>query len=104
MCKPNIEEGTGSVGGTRLSAVSAPRHQWLEIVAMMSNPKKKAPDLVAVDTEFLLPVESKSRLQCLVSGSSSSSRRRFRIPPRPAARSEERRVGKECRSRWSPYH
>src|SRR5215203_369528 len=24
--------------------------------------------------------------------------------PGPAARSEERRVGKECRSRWSPYH
>ena len=23
---------------------------------------------------------------------------------RPRARSEERRVGKECRSRWSPYH
>src|SRR2546430_11817228 len=23
---------------------------------------------------------------------------------RPAFRSEERRVGKECRSRWSPYH
>jgi len=23
-------------------------------------------------------------------------------PPPP--RSEERRVGKECRSRWSPYH
>ena len=22
----------------------------------------------------------------------------------PIARSEERRVGKECRSRWSPYH
>src|SRR5256886_8820937 len=22
----------------------------------------------------------------------------------PAIRSEERRVGKECRSRWSPYH
>src|SRR3989441_234894 len=25
-------------------------------------------------------------------------------PQRAAARSEERRVGKECRSRWSPYH
>src|SRR2546422_4983801 len=25
-------------------------------------------------------------------------------PDRFAARSEERRVGKECRSRWSPYH
>src|SRR5436189_2180917 len=24
--------------------------------------------------------------------------------PRAPARSEERRVGKECRSRWSPYH
>src|SRR5256886_8770418 len=24
--------------------------------------------------------------------------------PLPMARSEERRVGKECRSRWSPYH
>src|SRR3712207_9285871 len=25
-------------------------------------------------------------------------------PPRPGPRSEERRVGKEGRSRWSPYH
>ena len=24
--------------------------------------------------------------------------------PAMAIRSEERRVGKECRSRWSPYH
>src|SRR2546430_4435460 len=29
-----------------------------------------------------------------------------RLAPRraPIGRSEERRVGKECRSRWSPYH
>src|SRR2546426_9196882 len=26
------------------------------------------------------------------------------VLPSPATRSEERRVGKECRSRWSPYH
>ena len=26
------------------------------------------------------------------------------VIPRPHSRSEERRVGKECRSRWSPYH
>ena len=25
-------------------------------------------------------------------------------PGRSHMRSEERRVGKECRSRWSPYH
>src|SRR5258708_18362631 len=26
------------------------------------------------------------------------------LPLGPCGRSEERRVGKECRSRWSPYH
>src|SRR3712207_1904699 len=35
-------------------------------------------------------------------------RRRFNralgVVPGLASRSEERRVGKECRSRWSPYH
>src|SRR5256885_17044070 len=29
---------------------------------------------------------------------------RWRGSGRHGARSEERRVGKECRSRWSPYH
>src|SRR5262249_56766450 len=28
----------------------------------------------------------------------------FSVIDRPQHRSEERRVGKECRSRWSPYH
>src|SRR5256884_5476268 len=28
----------------------------------------------------------------------------FHVRPDSNARSEERRVGKECRSRWSPYH
>ena len=28
----------------------------------------------------------------------------FLIVPELEMRSEERRVGKECRSRWSPYH
>ena len=27
-----------------------------------------------------------------------------KIATKPTTRSEERRVGKECRSRWSPYH
>src|SRR3712207_7884030 len=35
----------------------------------------------------------------------SAAVRAPRAPTRPGrARSEERRVGKECRSRWSPYH
>ena len=28
----------------------------------------------------------------------------FQKPAKLTTRSEERRVGKECRSRWSPYH
>ena len=32
------------------------------------------------------------------------SRSEFLTPYTPYQRSEERRVGKECRSRWSPYH
>src|SRR6266487_7043869 len=28
----------------------------------------------------------------------------YALPVADAPRSEERRVGKECRSRWSPYH
>ena len=31
-------------------------------------------------------------------------RRRRRLRGQGSSRSEERRVGKECRSRWSPYH
>src|SRR5882762_2997689 len=31
-------------------------------------------------------------------------RLRLSLPPTFEPRSEERRVGKECRSRWSPYH
>src|SRR2546425_13045176 len=39
-------------------------------------------------------------------GSRSASRLFLGSPPGPLCRkrSEERRVGKECRSRWSPYH
>src|SRR5215213_10815158 len=36
--------------------------------------------------------------------SSRSRTSRFLPPAPPRVRSEERRVGKECRSRWSPYH
>ena len=28
----------------------------------------------------------------------------FEVKKKAERRSEERRVGKECRSRWSPYH
>src|SRR5260221_13923840 len=49
-----------------------------------------------------------SRLACApcMGGTSETSNAAVCIatPRLKAARSEERRVGKECRSRWSPYH
>src|SRR6266705_6313299 len=41
---------------------------------------------------------------CLSLRQSRRLRRFFTFPAASATRSEERRVGKECRSRWSPYH
>ena len=37
-------------------------------------------------------------------GKSTTLRMLAGLEPVDAGRSEERRVGKECRSRWSPYH
>ena len=42
---------------------------------------------------------------CVPGNSSSTFGNLHRLPcSTPSWRSEERRVGKECRSRWSPYH
>src|SRR5256886_8767290 len=73
-------------------------------------------DLAALNSSRLVPAAS-ARLS---DGSSSAApvttwpcrefffgqATRTLVPPAvaAAARSEERRVGKECRSRWSPYH
>src|SRR5205085_7228742 len=42
-----------------------------------------------------------SMLRCCTSRSTKTSRY---FSPKDASRSEERRVGKECRYRWSPEH
>src|SRR5258708_19040939 len=43
--------------------------------------------------------------QPIITGQMSFSiERRMREEAKISERSEERRVGKECRSRWSPYH
>src|SRR5260370_25972377 len=42
--------------------------------------------------------------QRLTSGQHAAVGEQFRSQTRCNYRSEERRVGKECRSRWSPYH
>src|ERR1039457_3620173 len=51
-----------------------------------------------VDPQRPVPTTNVSRIRSSLS--CSDDRIRVRLP----GRSEERRVGKECRSRWSPYH
>jgi len=43
-----------------------------------------------------------SRLRC--AATNSAPKDSFFVVGALVSRSEERRVGKECRSRWSPYH
>src|ERR1051326_6802605 len=68
----------------------------------------EAPDPKSIKTEvFFLPAASSPEKE----GSLTNTQRLLQWhdkaidPPRDCrSRSEERRVGKECRSRWSPYH
>src|SRR3712207_4460374 len=48
-------------------------------------------------------VHTDTALGIIPCGSGNGLARHLHIPM-DAKRSEERRVGKECRSRWSPYH
>src|SRR2546422_5988630 len=53
-----------------------------------------------------LPAEARARLkEWLTLNDNSPSRKAPKLTLGDSVlRSEERRVGKECRSRWSPYH
>ena len=48
--------------------------------------------------------EHKDRENCVKCGTSRWKKKVSEQDEQELARSEERRVGKECRSRWSPYH
>src|SRR3712207_2632400 len=58
-----------------------------------------APDVLQMDFRFLREYAERGQLAELGTGDTTVAT--GDIAP---SRSEERRVGKECRSRWSPYH
>ena len=53
---------------------------------------------------IILPKEILARLKVEKGDAICLSETPFGAHLTPYDRSEERRVGKECRSRWSPYH
>src|SRR3712207_8744832 len=56
-------------------------------------------------TEVSRPSWPAARRQATATIAPKMARLKIPEPRSPAlSRSEERRVGKECRSRWSPYH
>ena len=62
--------------------------RWYVALVRMHHEKKVAERLDKIGIENFVPVQQEIHQW--------SDRRKMR--------SEERRVGKECRSRWSPYH
>ena len=49
-------------------------------------------------------VNGRSDIKVLLVGQQDVVEKELKQYSYPKERSEERRVGKECRSRWSPYH
>ena len=58
-------------------------------------------DIVCFDLEDSVPDKEKKKARVLIK---NTLKQRNKYSPDVFVRSEERRVGKECRSRWSPYH
>src|SRR3712207_7662326 len=59
--------------------------------------RARRPDAVQLDAPRPVPARAALPRPGSAAGRAAAARLRLR-------RSEERRVGKECRSRWSPYH
>ena len=62
---------------------------------------KKISDFWKIDNSFKKSIETRSSNKRFIFFEGPPS---AEITSQSIIRSEERRVGKECRSRWSPYH
>jgi len=78
--------------------VSERAHE-LAMVAAQAAADKKAQDIVIIDVGDQLAITD-----AFLIAAAPSERQVLAIVDAIEERSEERRVGKECRSRWSPYH
>ena len=75
----------------------------LDEIFQISKSPKDNEDLF-VQMLFSVPVEYHQYVMPMVANLYGVSEKTRMMPGIVEWRSEERRVGKECRSRWSPYH
>ena len=68
-----------------------------EMVGLMCERMRLAAEIAAYKRENGLPVGDPAREREILERAAAQA-------GPESSRSEERRVGKECRSRWSPYH
>src|SRR3712207_9253312 len=85
------EDAARASGLAEYAAETGGRFWEVHEALMERGPAFSAGDFGRIAREFDLPGADARE------AASAAARRRVR-------RSEERRVGKECRSRWSPYH
>src|SRR5215469_10188734 len=92
-----LDHLTASRGG-RAELLEQVRGQWVKIASSGS----------AVDGDAELQAHARADLVLVLAGQTRPVTKRLldglAAQAAAAQRSEERRVGKECRSRWSPYH
>src|SRR3712207_7857080 len=89
------EDGIQDIGVTGVQPCALPIYP-VELPPLQLAPRvMRWTDAVLTDARSVGPCDAYSSATCGTTSPSSSA---------AAARSEERRVGKECRSRWSPYH
>src|SRR3712207_7065084 len=86
------EDGIRDIGVTGVQTCALPIYAEVWVKSERANPGGSIKDRIG-----LAMIEDAERSGALKPGG-------VIVEPTSGNRSEERRVGKECRSRWSPYH
>src|SRR5256885_2045827 len=97
--------GASDLGGTVTSANGPEAGVW--VIAETTDLPTKFAKIVVTDDRgrYLIPELPKANYSVWVRGYGLVDSPKVQAAPgKILNRSEERRVGKECRSRWSPYH